>query len=1454
MRKILLQGALLLFLLASNKLTFGQDFSNKGKDFWVGYGYHERMIAGGGGTQNMVLYFATESHTNVTVSIPGTGYEVVYSIPANTIYTSAPIPKTGIYDARLNTEGISNRGIHITSDKPIVAYAHIYNQSVSGATLLFPTNTLGKEYYSMNYEQVSNSDNANCWMYAVAVDPGVTTIEITPSQPTLTHAAGVPFTVNLTQGQVINLMGTLTGRSGDTYLGVDLTGSRIRTISNGTDGCKRIAVFSGSGRIALVCDGVGDGQKSSDNYMVQAVPKTAWGKNYLTVPTAQLTYNIFRIGVDDPSTQVWVNGVIQTNLLQNFYYQVGATDQPLRIESDKPVMVAQYISTGRFCGNRRSGDMGDPEVIYLSPIEQTVNRVILNSTSNYAIQQHYINVTIPTQGTAISSFRLDGQLMSNSFVPHPENPAYSYARLQVSAGQHILQSDSGFNAVAYGYGEFESYGYNAGSNVKDLYQFVTVENTLATVDFPAACKGDPFSFHMTFPYQPTRIEWRFNGLFPDITIDNPTFTSTSVVNGRTLYRYSLSGSYTAANAGTYPIKILAQNPTADGCNGVQEIDYELEVYNRPSANFNFTSNGCINSPVSFSDASPASGRPATQWYWNFADGNTSTAGSTASHAYANAGNYSVRYAYITDVGCKSDTVSKPIRLIDPPVAGFTVAGPFCAGKTIRFTDASTIAVGSTISRWIWDFGDGSNPVAATSNAPQTHTYTATGTYNVTLQVESATGCVSTVFSNTVQVYPVPVADFNLPGAVCLPTGMAQFTSTSTIADGTEAQFTYAWNFGDGSAIGGGAAPAHQYTGTGPYQVQLAVTSARGCEVSQTKTLSAIYPEPQAAFTAAAEVCLGASLRFTDQSTATDATVTQWQWDFGDGTVSDQKNPEKIYNTVGTYTVTLRVTTDKGCATVGRTATQTVQVLALPVAEYQVQLPGCVGQAVHFTSNATTTAGSITKWTWTFGDNTGISQQAATPQYHIYTSTGAYTTSLQVETDKGCVSTVNTTVLDINPTPAAAFEPPVICVNDRQAPFADNSTISGGFISAWEWNFGDANATGINPNTAPTATASHHYSLPGMYTAQLIATSNQGCRDTTQRTFQVNGAVLTPAFTMENTSTAGVLCSNDELRIKDATQIDYGKFTRIDIYWDAADPASVQSDPDPYPGKIYSHQYSSFGSPASRTYRIRYNVYSGITCVNTFEKEITLLAAPQLIFDQPLPLCSNAAPVQFSGQVQNNMGGIGSFSGDGVNNNGLFTPALAGAGLQTITYTYEAVNGCRASLSRVVEVYPTPRANAGPDKVVLEGGQIQLTPELITSIPVMYQWSPGTGLNDAGVASPYTSPAQDMIYTLTVRSDKGCETSDQVNVKLLLKPVIPNIFSPNGDGINDRWVIEHLESYPGCIIQLFNRYGQQVLKMVNYTTAWDGKINGKDAPVGTYYYIIDPRNGRQPMTGYVDIIR
>ena len=184
MRKFILLAITVFTVL----ITTAQDFSNKGKDFWVGYGYHERMNAANppGGSQDMVLYFATEQVTNITITIPGSGYTQNITTPAgNNVITSAIIPKTLPDDARLITEGLSNKGIHITSDQPMVSYAHVYNQSVSGATILFPTNTLGREYYSVNYKNWSNTNNSNCWFYVVAADTLTTTLEITPSCNTI---------------------------------------------------------------------------------------------------------------------------------------------------------------------------------------------------------------------------------------------------------------------------------------------------------------------------------------------------------------------------------------------------------------------------------------------------------------------------------------------------------------------------------------------------------------------------------------------------------------------------------------------------------------------------------------------------------------------------------------------------------------------------------------------------------------------------------------------------------------------------------------------------------------------------------------------------------------------------------------------------------------------------------------------------------------------------------------------------------------------------------------------------------------------------------------------------------------------------------------------------------------------------------------------------------------------
>ncbi|HYM95066.1 MAG TPA: gliding motility-associated C-terminal domain-containing protein, partial [Chitinophagaceae bacterium] len=304
-----------------------------------------------------------------------------------------------------------------------------------------------------------------------------------------------------------------------------------------------------------------------------------------------------------------------------------------------------------------------------------------------------------------------------------------------------------------------------------------------------------------------------------------------------------------------------------------------------------------------------------------------------------------------------------------------------------------------------------------------------------------------------------------------------------------------------------------------------------------------------------------------------------------------------------------------------------------------------------------------------------------------------------------------------------------------------------------------------------------------------------------------------------------------------------------------DPTIKTIDNSPVPGKIYSHTYAEFGTPATNTYTIRYVAYSGITCVNTFSQTVTLLATPTLQFDPINAVCSNATSFPITGvQVLNGLTGNGVFSGNSVSTAGLFDPAASGVGVHTIRYTYTAANGCTNYIEQTVEVYPTPVANAGPDKVVLEGGIVTLTPSIVNNIPVSYLWTPSIGLNNPAIANAIASPPDDITYTLTVTSDHGCSTSDQVFVKVLKKPVIPNIFSPNGDGVHDRWEIAALDSYPGCTVDVFNRYGQLIYHSIGYANPWDGTVNGKPVPVGTYYYIVDPKNGRQKMAGYVDVIR
>ena len=198
-----------------------------------------------------------------------------------------------------------------------------------------------------------------------------------------------------------------------------------------------------------------------------------------------------------------------------------------------------------------------------------------------------------------------------------------------------------------------------------------------------------------------------------------------------------------------------------------------------------------------------------------------------------------------------------------------------------------------------------------------------------------------------------------------------------------------------------------------------------------------------------------------------------------------------------------------------------------------------------------------------------------------------------------------------------------------------------------------------------------------------------------------------------------------------------------------------------------------------------------------------------------------------------------------------------APVDTTIYTLVVFNqyGCYDSAKQRVNVWKKPIANAGPDRKT----RIGIPTTLIGSVKgtdVNYYWTPSNYLSSVGLLKPVANPPATMSYILHAESRRGCgANTDTTVVKVYERVLVPNAFTPNGDGINDTWLIEPLELFDEALTEVFNRYGQLVYRSKGYVRPWDGTRNGTPLPVGTYYWRIDMKIPKEPaMTGSVTIIR
>lgn len=1319
------------------------------------------------------------------VYVPANGFVEIGGFPVGDGNAANP---TNGPDTRLYYTGVSKRGIHIYSKNgtPVSCWMYDWNTGDAAAgAMLFPTNTWNSSYVVQSVGGKANNSgyNNNSFFFVIAKEDN-TVVTFKPTNDILDSNNQTIFTnghlhnptyvkyqkdstykVTLNKGEVFNAMGFVgdpAPASADPGA-LDLSGTVVSTTCD-----KKIAVFGGNGRCVIGTAGssptVGNANcnnpsSGSDNLIQQMFPKVAWGTTYLTVPTKNMADNLFRVYVQDINTDVKLNNVLlpKINLIKGLYYQFDL-NSPAKVESNIPVSVTQFIVSGA-CQHAASGNIGkgDPEMITLSPVQQSIKSTTVYSATfkngNTPPSQgcSYINVVVKGSD-GVSNFKLDGLTAGidtggntftgaiyapasatvtnvNAFRKHPYDTGYYYATFRVSSkAKHTLFSTQGFNAIAYGVSDGESYGYNAGTTINNLsaikFALNPYGNDTSTGSIKT-CKNNLVTLQIALPYDTTTVNsivWDAgsNGILYSPTGPNnstlnpntskPAVTGIIVKDGRTFYIYRSPVQYQFFEEGAYKVKVTVNGTFVSDCGGVEYQNISI-IVGHDDISFTAVPAGCGSKSVTISDAStPLAGTTILKWAWDFGDISTVDTArvgignapnpSVNPHIYPANNAYTIKLTTINSVGCFSvDSVN--INLAFGITTSFTIAkDTICPGTAGAFTPTSS----TNAAKWFWDFGDGSPVDSSNATAATvTHNYVQGDTFYVVQHwVKTVAGCPSAIMKDTIYITHKPIADFVLPAGVCLP-GTTSFTNNSDTAKGLSSNsmpYIYHWDFGVPSPVNDDTSnvknPSYSYPNVTPpaggYPVSLIATSKFGCVSTATiKNLNNIYPKPTAAIsnTSDKKVCAGIPAKFFDAS------------------------------------------------------------------------PGGSGQTVN-------------SWNWIFKNGTST----ATNPTNTYTTNILDTVKLFIGTDKGCQSDTATWVIKVNPKPVAGTILPSSCLTSSSLNFKDNSTVAADDSVqtpyTYTWTFGDGTGT------FTTKDSTHTYATTGTYYINHSITTLNGCTDTKTDTFELAGAKPTAYFTIPHRNLK--YCDNEPVYLLDSSTISIGTIKKVEIRWDLNNNYSnVVTDNTPSNGiggstKQYSYNYPK--QPFSQTYTVALYAYSSSNCYDSTTLTVDVFPAPKVLFDTLRGVCVSSAPIRIdkaldsSGKFNSSVFANHYYTGNGVSSDSLFDPAVAGVGTHYIKALFTSKipfpRYCRDSAIAPITVWASPTASFDTALIKCEKNGMAFTDKSIAGAGTgnISKWlwkfgDPVKSPSDTSTSNPATyTYANYGVYnvTLKVTSDSGCSAT------------------------------------------------------------------------------------------------
>ncbi|MFM2336886.1 MAG: hypothetical protein RL115_79 [Bacteroidota bacterium] len=377
---------------------------------------------------------------------------------------------------------------------------------------------------------------------------------------------------------------------------------------------------------------------------------------------------------------------------------------------------------------------------------------------------------------------------------------------------------------------------------------------------------------------------------------------------------------------------------------------------------------------------------------------------------------------------------------------------------------------------------------------------------------------------------------------------------------------WSWDFGNGNTSSL-QNPSATYFTPGTYTVTLTAQNASGSNTLTRTQYITVYENPTVDFTTPIRTgCFPFRVQFTDLSTpGSGNTNTTWSWDFGNGVTSSLRNPTVTYSTAGNFSITLRVTNDKGCT---RIITKPTYISVTPgvTASFTHTLPMvCTAPATINFTNLSAGPGTLS-YLWNFGD--GNFSSAANPS-HIYTANGTYIVTLVATSSQGCQDTVRSNPINIGLNITSFNAPPNACINES-INFTNASTLTP--VSTF-WDFGDG-------STANTINAAHSYASTGTYVVRMYNTYNN-CVDSSIQSITINPKPVAD-FSAPITSKCepNLLVNFQDLSTGGASA----------WQWDFGDGSPISTLQNP------THNYTSYG-----TFTVRLITTNSFGCNDTITK-------------------------------------------------------------------------------------------------------------------------------------------------------------------------------------------------------------------------------------------------------------